>query len=325
MSVVVSGRDAASTVEATFDGLLAQEDAPPFEVIFVDNGSNDATATIAESHPLSPRLIRRARGDGPGIARNEGAAAAKGSLLAFTDADCAPSPRWVAEGWAAALDADIVQGAVQPTPGAAVGPYSRTLAVVHEYGMYETANLFVSRDWFDRVGGFVDWVNYANADPAARRIPVPDRPFGEDAWLAWSARRLGATTAFCSAALVHHAVFDGDARTFVAEQARVRHFPALVARIPELRDVFAWRRYFLNARTASFDAGSIGLVAAAALRSPVPLLAAVPYVVSTLREVRRRRLGKRGSLRYGTALVARDTVGAVALLRGSIEARTPLL
>jgi hypothetical protein len=259
------------------------------------------------------------------VARNDGAAGARGSLLAFTDADCAPTPRWIAEGWAAARDADIVQGAIQPTPGAALGPYDRTLAVAHEYGMYETANLFVSREWFERVGGFVDWLAFADADPAARRIPVPDRPFGEDAWLAWSARRLGARTTFSSAALVHHAVFDGDIRTFVAEQARVRHFPALVARIPELRRSFAWGRYFLNSRTASFDAAAVGTLTAAILRSPFPLLTAAPYVWSTLKTARKPRLGKRGSMRYLAALVARDAVGAFALLRGSIEARTPLL
>jgi glycosyltransferase involved in cell wall biosynthesis len=323
VSVVVSARDAEDTIRATLDGLIGQLGAPPFEVIVVDNGSNDGTAELVERHPLGPRTIRRRRGDGPGIARNEGAAVARGKVLAFTDADCAPSPRWIAEGASAARAADIVQGCVLPEPGRAVGPYDRTLAVTSEYGMYETANLFVRREWFERAGGFTDWVHFD--DGHGRRLPVPDRPFGEDAWFAWRARRLGARTSFSREALVHHAIFSGDVRTFVAEQARLRHFPALVARIPELRDVFAWRRYFLNRRTAALDAAALCVVASAAARSVIPLIGVAGYVFLLAKEVRRFRLRPRAAAGYALATLARDVVGCVALVRGSIEARSPLL
>jgi len=324
VSVVVSARDAASTIGDTLDGLAAQEDAGDFEVIVVDNGSNDATAEIVEKHPSAPKLLRRKRGDGPGIARNEGAAAAVGDVLAFTDADCKPTPHWVAAGARAIRDADIVQGAVMPVPGEDIGPYSRTLAVVSEYGLYETANLFVRRPWFERVGGFSDWVGFSE-EGWERRVKVPDRPFGEDAWFAWRARRLGARTTFSSDALVHHAVFAGGVKSFVAEQARLRHFPALVAKIPELRNVLAWRRYFLNARTAAFDLGVASLVAAAAVRSPFPIVAVTPYLFALSREVARWRLPLSREIAHAAAVVAADAVGFVALVRGSIEARAPLL
>jgi glycosyltransferase involved in cell wall biosynthesis len=323
VSVVVSARDAEATIGATLDGLLEQRDAPPFEVIVVDNGSRDATPEIVRDHPLGPRTILRERGAGPGVARNDGAAAARGRVLAFTNADCAPSPRWIAEGAVAARSADLVQGLVLPTPGSDVGPYDRTLAVTSEYGLYETANLFVQRDWFDRVGGFTDWVAFD--DGRARRVKVPDRPFGEDAWFAWRARRLGARTTFSREALVHHAVFPGDVRTFIAEQVRVRHFPALLARIPELRRVFAWRRFFLNRRTAAFDVALLGVVASAVARTPLPLAAVAPYLVLLRREVKRYRLDPADAVGYGLAVCARDAVGCVALVRGSVEARSPLL
>jgi glycosyltransferase involved in cell wall biosynthesis len=323
ISVVVSARDAEQTVGATLDGLHGQEDAPPFEVVVVDNGSRDATAEIAERHPLRPRVIRRRRGDGPGIARNEGVTAASADLIAFTDADCAPTPHWLAAGSRAAKQAVIVQGAVRPTAGVQVGPFDRTLAVGYEYGLYETANLFVDRAWFDKVGGFADWVSWEGT--RERRIAVPDRPFGEDAWFVWRAKRLGARTAFCADALVHHAVFDGDFHSYVAEQVRLRHFPGLIARIPELRDVFAWHRYFLNARTAAFDAAALSTVVALVARSPLPLVAVVPYLLRVRREVRRFRLRKPDAIEYALAVMVRDAVGSIALVRGSWEARSPLL
>ena len=326
ISVVVSARDAEATIGATIAGVLAQLDAPPYEVIVVDNGSNDTTPDIIQRHTPAVRMIRRTRGDGPGIARNEGAAAARGSIIAFTDADCAPTQHWLRTGFDAMENADIVQGAVRPTEGAPVGVYDRTLAVASEYGMYETANLFVRREWFEKVGGFVDWAGEATTnETTGRTLPVPKRPFGEDAYFAWSARRLGARTTFAPDALVHHAVFDGDMRSYIAEQARIRYFPALVARIPELRTTFAWRRYFLNSRTAAFDAAGVGVVAAAALTSPIPLVAAVPYAVSLYRSVRKWRMGKKNTVTYAAAQVARDAVGFASLVRGSVEARTPLL
>lgn len=324
VSVVVSARDAEATIRATLDGLLEQRDAPLFEVIVVDNGSRDATADIVRNHPLVPRMIQRERGGGPGVARNDGAAAASGRVLAFTDADCAPSPRWITEGALAARSADLVQGLVLPMPGSRVGPYDRTLAVTSEYGLYETANLFVHRAWFERVGGFTDWVAFEDGD-RARRVKVPDRPFGEDAWFAWRARRLGARTAFSREALVHHAVFPGDVRTFISEQIRLRHFPPLLARIPELRRIFAWRHVFLSRRTAAFDAALVCIVGAAAVRSPLLLAGLVPYVELLRREVSRFRLTPGDAIAYALALLARDAVGFTALLRGSVEARSPLL
>ena len=59
------------------------------ETIVADNGSSDATASIAESHgcvvvPVGPRII--------GAVRNAGARAARGRVLAFVDADTQVHP-----------------------------------------------------------------------------------------------------------------------------------------------------------------------------------------------------------------------------------------
>ena len=313
ISVIVPARDAAATLGATLDGLAAQEGVDGgFEVIVVDNGSHDATPEIAAAHPLRPRVLRRPRGEGPGAARNDGAAAAAGEIIAFTDSDCVPTPRWLAEGLRAfgRAGADIVQGAVHPQPGVPIGPFDHTLWVGAEVGLYETANLFVRRSVLEREGGFRDFQNSG-------------RPFGEDAWFVWRARRSGARTAFCPEALVHHAVFPGRVEEYLRERCRDGLFAQLATAAPELREVFFYRRVFLSRRSAAFDAAALGVMAALVRRSPLPLLAGLPYARLAAEESRRRTgvLSKKVAL----AVAAGDAVGAWSLLRGSIAARSPVL
>ena len=309
ISVVVPARDAEATLPATLAGLAVQEAAGGHEAIVVDNGSRDATAAVAEASPAVDRVLRRERGDGPGAARNDGARAARGRLLAFLDADCVPAPGWLAAGAAALETADLVQGAVHPVPDAQRGPWDRTLWVTAERGLYESANLFVSRELFERLGGFEEAVE----------LDHREAPFGEDAWLGWRARRAGARTAFSPEAEVHHAVFPRGAGGYVAERRRLRHFPALVARIPELRAHFLWHRWFLTPRTAAVSAAAAGALAALATRRALPVLGVAPYAGVLVREARTRGPG------VAAVEAAADAVGLAALVRGSVRARRAVL
>ncbi|MGH9084206.1 MAG: glycosyltransferase [Acidimicrobiales bacterium] len=161
VSVVVPVLDGAGQLPALLDALAAQSGAPPFEVIVVDNGSRDATVTRALAHPLGPRVVEERR-RGSYAARNAGIAAARGAILAFTDADCTPSPRWLAAGVEALAHADLVGGAIRqvrsahPTIWEAydAATYLDQASLVADQGVAATANLFVRRSVFDAVGGF---------------------------------------------------------------------------------------------------------------------------------------------------------------------------
>jgi len=312
VSVVIAARDAESTIAATLDGLAAQVGAPTHEIVVVDNGSVDATAEIVAAHPLDVRLVLRARGAGPGAARNDGASLARGRVVAFTDADCAPEPGWLAAGLAEleVAGADIVQGRVLPVAGVPVGPFDRTLGVVSEYGLYETANLFVRREWLGRVGGFRDLLDGR-------------RPFGEDTVLVWSARRAGARTAFADQALVHHAVFPGTPRDYLRERRRDGLFTDLTAQVPELRRAFLYRRLFLNRRSAAFDLAVLGGLVGLMPRSRAAMLLAVPWLALVAGETR-RRTGRR-DVPAAAVVATGDVLAAVSLVRGSVRNRTPVL
>jgi len=75
---------------------LARQDAPAdaFEVIVVDDASDDGTADVARDAGV--RLVQHERNRGAAAARNTGAAAAAGELLLFLDSDVVPAPGLVA-------------------------------------------------------------------------------------------------------------------------------------------------------------------------------------------------------------------------------------
>ncbi len=309
VAVIVPARDAAATLAATLDALAAQ--TVPAEVVVVDNGSQDATAALAQAHPAVDRVVQRARGAGPGAARNDGAAATRAEVLAFTDSDCVPVPGWLAAGLDALGGADLVQGRVDPDPAGDRHPFEHTVSVSGAYGLFETANLFVRRAWFERLGGF------------GPGIPAPGRPFAEDVFFGWEARRAGARTAFSDAALVHHAVLQRPASAFVDERRRLRHFPPLVREVPELRTTFLRRGLFLTEQTLAFDGALAGLVAAALARRALPLAAALPYALRVRRITRHWPQHPAGWLAAVT--VAADAVGAASLAAGSLRARRAVL
>lgn len=310
--VVIPARDAAGTLRRTLDALAAQELEEAFEVFVVDDGSADGTAEVARAHPVVNRVLPGGGGS-PGAARNAGAAGATAPALAFTDADCVPSPGWLAAGLRALRDADLVQGRVDPDPEAARHPWDRTVSVTAAWGLFESANLFVDRTWFERLGGFSDGIAATGDRP----------PLAEDVFLGWALRDAGGRTAFAPAARVEHAVTARRATAFVAERRRLRHFPEIARRAPGIRRTFLRRGVFLPGPTAAFEAAVLGAAVAVAVRSPLPLAAALPYA----RRLRRTARDWPGhpAWRLLTVTVTADAVGAAALVRGSLEQRTLVL
>lgn len=98
VSVVIPAYNAAKYVGATVESVLRQT-YTAIEVIVVDDGSTDATATVLQSFGERIRVIRQANA---GVARacNVGVEAASGEWLAFLDAD----DEWLPEKLALQID-----------------------------------------------------------------------------------------------------------------------------------------------------------------------------------------------------------------------------
>ena len=84
VSVVIPVFNGAPFLVAALESVAAQ-DYPRVEMIVVDDGSTDDSADVAATFP-GVRLLQQAK-QGPAAARNAGVAAAKGTLIAFLDAD----------------------------------------------------------------------------------------------------------------------------------------------------------------------------------------------------------------------------------------------
>jgi glycosyltransferase involved in cell wall biosynthesis len=144
-----------------------------YEIVVADNNSPCGLAAVEEACAGIARVIP-APLQGAGEARNAGVQASLGRYLAFIDSDCRPFPHWLERGVEALEHADMVGGSVEVTAAdpqnpTAVEAFEMVFAFnskryIEKVGFSVTANLFVSRATFDKVGGFrsqvaedVDW------------------------------------------------------------------------------------------------------------------------------------------------------------------------
>ena len=110
ISVVVPVYNGAGHIGACIASLLAM-DYPQdnIEIIIVDNDSTDATPHIISQYPV---VTLRESTPGSSAARNAGIRRARGTIIAFTDADCLVERQWAQEIEAVFQDpnVDAVQG-----------------------------------------------------------------------------------------------------------------------------------------------------------------------------------------------------------------------
>jgi glycosyltransferase involved in cell wall biosynthesis len=184
---------------------LARQDYPQhrFEVIVVDDGSESSTEAVVSSfsNRLNITLIPQTH-SGPAIARNTGAAHAKGELLAFTDDDCIPIPNWLrvlAMRFAETPD-DMIGGRILNVLLDNLYSAASHSLIEYLYSYYNVKsdqvrfftsnNLALTADRFRDIGGFNTLFLHAAAE---------DREFCER-WL-----RHGFRMTYAPEALVYHA------------------------------------------------------------------------------------------------------------------------
>jgi GT2 family glycosyltransferase len=165
VSVVVPTHDRADYLAVTLDSLHEQDFDEPYEVIVVDDGSRDATPSVAGRS--GARYVRHDPPRGVNAARNEGARNATAELIGFVDDDVdAPA------GWLRALvhgarehpEAEAFGGPIRARfEGPAPRSCGRELPPIttldlgsedREAELVWSANMLVRRTAFERVGEF---------------------------------------------------------------------------------------------------------------------------------------------------------------------------
>jgi GT2 family glycosyltransferase len=313
--VVVATRDRVGRLRRLLDS-LSEQTMRDFEVIVVDDGCTRGTPELMRRHregeveaPLALRDVRREEPGGPSAARNDGWPLAQAPLVAFVDDDCVATPGWL-EALVVAADAApgaVVQGRTLPDPREAdkLGPHSRSLWVEEPGPYYQAANILYPRELLERLGGFD-----AEAFPHV----------GEDSDLAWRARAAGAPIEWAPDALVHHAVRDLGPVGALRMAARWTPSIRLFARHPELRS--AQLTYGLFWKGSHYLL--VRFLLAWLLRHRARWLAlwlGAPYV----RHLLKRGAEEGGGPRAAPFFLVHDLVELVAVARGAVRYRTPVL
>lgn len=195
ISVVVCSYNGARTLDETLRG-VAGLDFPDFEVILVDDGSTDGTAAIGRRH--GARVISTPN-RGLSSARNTGAEAATGEIVAYLDDDAWPDPDWLTFLAVAYADSDhagvggpnlappgdgTVATCVANAPGNPIHVLLSDTVAEHIPG----CNSSFRREQLLEIGGF----------------DTRFRVAGDDVDLCWRLQERGWTIGFSAAAMVWH-------------------------------------------------------------------------------------------------------------------------
>jgi O-antigen biosynthesis protein len=219
VSVVVCSYNAERTMEPCLAS-LEKLNYPDYEVIVVNDGSTDSTLSIAERFNYC-RIISQ-QNKGLSVARNVGAEAATGEIVAYTDSDCVADPDWLTYLVAKMESANLVAcgGPNFPPPedslvpaAVAVSPGGPTHVLLSDDVAEHIAgcNMAFRRDVLLAMGGF---------DPIYRAA-------GDDVDICWRFQDAGHVIGFSPAAVVWH-FRRNTVRAYVGQQRGYGKAEALV-------------------------------------------------------------------------------------------------
>jgi len=179
VSIIVPVYNAEKTIEKCIKSLLNQiYPKNKYEIIIVDNNSNDKTIEIIKKYLV--KILKKTKIQSSYAARNKGIKNAKGEILAFTDADCIADKNWLKNGIKGFANKNVgcVAGEIKSSnPENYIEEYLADkkelsqLKISNEFPLPypKTANAFYKKEVFDKIGLFEEkWISGGDADLAWR-------------------------------------------------------------------------------------------------------------------------------------------------------------
>lgn len=196
ISVIIPTLNEGKYIEATLKALRCSEYAKKFEIIVSDGGSTDATLHIARKYA---RIVTTGRGVSRG--RNAGAAAARGDILLFLDADTLVMPNTLSEIERSFEDRRVVEATCPITPASWLHKDFSVywdLNQIIKISIKRTKSphivglcFAVRKSAFDESGGFDESMHHLEDYDLSERIGKLGRAvFNEQTFVMTSTRRL---------------------------------------------------------------------------------------------------------------------------------------
>ena len=154
VSVVVVARDRATLTLRCLTSLARLPDDPPFEVVLVDDGSQDETSAILDAIEGDLVTLRNDESVGFAAACDQAVAAAHGDRIVLLHDDAVPCDGWL-EALTGPLATEDGVGAVQPRSIDLAGAF---LPEAHWLA------LAVRRSAYEQVGGFAGTAQAGRAE-----------------------------------------------------------------------------------------------------------------------------------------------------------------
>lgn len=170
-----------------------------YEVIVADNGSDNYDSIEALVAQYDNVRIVQELSPGSYAARNKGIEASQGDILAFTDADCQPSPTWIEMGVKHLMnnpDCGAVGGRIEmfyANPDNVTIPdlFDRVIfgfpyqEMLEGYGGMITANLFTRKAVIDDIGPFLARIKSFGDQEWGMRVRAAGygQIYADDAWV----------------------------------------------------------------------------------------------------------------------------------------------
>ena len=253
----------------TLDSALAQEFADQ-EIICVDDGSTDGSAAVIEEYAAQGVKLIRQKNQGPGVARNSGAAAAAGEYLAFLDSDDVWFP-WTLLTYKNVITASSTRPSLilgkglwfnEPASSPTVYPTATTYATYQNYFSSSkepvwvgSGGLIVRRETFERIGGFNSTFRIAEDLDLFLRLGLEPNLIVINAPFTFGYRQHSRNSiknlddVLCGIFAImnheHKGMYPGDTTVIAKRQAIIARFlrPASISAIKGGRLQDAWRLY----------------------------------------------------------------------------------